>query len=29
MAFIKYYNKKGIKFQRDIPYIAHVLNLVI
>ena len=28
-AFIKYYNKEGIKFQGDIPCIAHVLNLVI
>ena len=28
-AFIKHYNKEGIKFQGDIPCIAHVLNLVI
>ena len=28
-AFIKYYNKKDIKFQGDIPYIAYILNLVI
>jgi DUF1009 family protein len=28
-AFIKYYNKQGIKFQGDIPYIAYVLNLVV
>jgi hypothetical protein len=28
-AFIKHYNKEAIKFQGDIPYIAHVLNLVI
>ena len=28
-AFIKHYNKEGIKFQRDILYIAYVLNIVI
>jgi hypothetical protein len=28
-AFIKHYNKEGIKFQGDIPCIAYVLNLVI
>jgi hypothetical protein len=28
-AFIKHYLKEGIKFQGDIPCIAHVLNLVI
>jgi len=28
-AFSKHYNKQGLKFQGDIPYIAHVLNLVI
>ena len=28
-AFIKHYNKQGIKFQGDILYIAHVLNLII
>jgi len=28
-AFIRYYNKEGIKFQGDIPCIAYILNLVI
>jgi hypothetical protein len=28
-AFIKHYNKEGMKFQGDIPYIAYILNLVI
>ena len=28
-AFSKHYNKQGLKFQGDIPCIAHVLNLVI
>jgi hypothetical protein len=28
-AFIKHYNKKSIKFQGDISYIAHILNLVV
>ena len=27
-AFIKYYNKQGIKFQGDIPYIAHIVTVV-
>jgi hypothetical protein len=27
--FKKYYIKERIKFQRDILYITHVLNLVI
>ena len=26
---MKYYNKESIKFQGDIPYIAHILNLVV
>ena len=28
-AFLKHYNKEGIKFQGDVPYIAHILNLII
>ena len=28
-AFIKHYNKEGMKFQGDIPYIAYILNLII
>jgi CMP-2-keto-3-deoxyoctulosonic acid synthetase len=28
-AFIKHYNKEAIKFQGDIPCIAHILNSVI
>jgi hypothetical protein len=28
-AFIRHYNKEGIKFQGDILYITYVLNLVI
>jgi DUF1009 family protein len=28
-AFIKYYNQRGLKFEGDIPCIAHVLNLII
>jgi hypothetical protein len=28
-AFLKHYNKEGIKCQGDVPYIAHILNLII
>ncbi|XMA14597.1 hypothetical protein WAI453_007388 [Rhynchosporium graminicola] len=28
-AFIRDYNIKGIKFQGDIAYLAHVLNLIV